>query len=366
MLKEKTGIGPGLLFIFLFSSLFGFGLMTSPYVAAKYIGPNGYLGLIVAMLLTVPVIVVLVRLGNKFPDKSIIEYLPIVFGKVPGKVVGFIYLAFLLALTVSATRSMAEEFNVYFLMKTPVWAIAAIMLLSVAYLAHKGIEGITRLAAFVFPLAFIFIILSMMLAFQNFQPDHIRPVFNINLSKLSLGSIQMFYVFFPLATVFISYQYLTEKQKGQNILLGATLLAFVPILGMVLGAIGMYGAKGILRYNWPVLEMIRTAMMPFLLETFDLFFTITWLSQLYIAIGGFYFAAAQGSSELFETLNYKWFVIALFPVILGLTLLPPSLIEVHIITDYLRIVGFMVVFALPLIVWLIAGFRNRGGISDVY
>lgn len=141
MLKEKTGIGPGLLFIFLFSSLFGFGLMNSPYIAARYMGANGYLGLIVAMFLTIPVITAIVELGKRFPDKSIIEYLPLAFGSVMGKIVGFAYVLFLLALTVYAIRSMAELFNIYFLMNTLVWALSALMLISVAYLAHLGIEG---------------------------------------------------------------------------------------------------------------------------------------------------------------------------------------------------------------------------------
>lgn len=365
MLKEKTGIGPGLLFTFLFSSLFSFGLMNSPYIAAKYMGANGYLGLIVAMFLTIPVITAIVKLGKRFPDKSIIEYLPIVFGKVMGKIVGLAYLLFLLALTIYAIRSTAELFNIYFLMNTPVWALSALMLISAAYLAHLGIEGITRLAAFVFPLAFIFIVLSVALAFQNFQFDHVRPIFNTTLLKISMGSMQMFYIFFPLATVFVFYQYLTEKQKGQNILIGAALLAFLPMFLMVLGGIGMYGSKGILRYNWPVLEMIRTALMPFLLETFDMFFTITWLSQLYIAIGGFYFASAQGCSELFETLNYKWFVLVLLPIILVLTLLPPSLLDIHILEGYLRMTGFFVVFALPLTIWLVVRLLNRGDIANV-
>ena len=38
MLKETTGIGPGLLFNIMFSSLYGYGVVSSPYVAAKYMG----------------------------------------------------------------------------------------------------------------------------------------------------------------------------------------------------------------------------------------------------------------------------------------------------------------------------------------
>ena len=48
MLKEKTGIGPGLLFMVLFISLFSYGVIESPHAAAKYIGNNGYWGFLLA------------------------------------------------------------------------------------------------------------------------------------------------------------------------------------------------------------------------------------------------------------------------------------------------------------------------------
>lgn len=35
MLKEKTGIGPGLLFMVLYISMFSYGVMQPIYVAAK-------------------------------------------------------------------------------------------------------------------------------------------------------------------------------------------------------------------------------------------------------------------------------------------------------------------------------------------
>ncbi|TGE35676.1 hypothetical protein E4K67_24455 [Desulfosporosinus fructosivorans] len=363
MLKETTGIGPGLLFNIMFSSLYGYGVVSSPYVAAKYMGSNGYLGFILAFFLTIPVVLCAVRLGKRFPGKSIIQYLPLVCGKILGKGISFFFLIFLLVITAWATRQIADLNNLYFLQRTPLWAIVTILLSTTAYIAQKGIEGITRLAAFIFPVAVVFVFLSAVFSFQGFRLDYVRPVFYTQGYQLPLGALQMFYIYFPLTALFMVYPYLTKKQKGFRTILTAVLLASTAILIFVVSGIGTYGATGILRYSWPVLELTRKANIPFLMQTMGLFFAVTYFSQICLAIAGLYFSLALATTQLLGILNYKWFVLLWFPIIMFVILAPPSILDIRFLFDYLRIAGFLVVFGLPLLIWLLAALLNRGDTS---
>lgn len=360
MLKEKTGIGPGLLFNIIFSSLFGYGVISSPYVAAKYMGPNGYLGLILALLPALAVVFCLVRLGRRFPQKSIIEYLPLVCGKVLGKGIAFLFLLFLVVITVWATRQIAELDKVYFLTRTPLWAIATMILLTSTYIAYKGIEVISRLAAFIFPVAIVFIFLVAIFSFQGFRLDYVLPVFYTRGFQLPLGALQMFYLFFPLASLFMFYPYLTKKQQGFKTIMAAVFLASTTILIYLVSSIGTYGAGGILRYSWPVLELTRKANLPTVMQSFGLFFAVIYFSQISIAIAGLYCSLGIATTQLFGLLNYKWFIIIWFPIILFLIIVPPSIIDMRFWFEYLRPAGFAVVLGLPLIIWLLAAFLKRG------
>lgn len=360
MLNEKTGIAPGLLFMWLFSAFFGFGLVGASTTAARYMGANGYWEVLLAFLLALPVIAAIVALGRRFPHQSFIQYLPSVLGRFPGKLTGFLFMLFLVVLTAWATREVIGTFHLYFLRRTPLWAMALLVLLPSAYLALKGIEGITRLAAFMFPLAFLLISMNTLLSFQNFSLDHVRPVFSVNGEKLLLGAANMFYIFFPLAAVLVLYHYLNDKQKGQKSLIAAGLLASVQIFVFVICAIGVFGRLGVLSYNWAFLEMSRNTEIPYLLQTSGMFFPIVWLSQLFVGIGAFYFAAAQSCTELFSALNYKWFVWLLFPAILALSLATPGTVATSAVFDYVRWSGLAIVFAIPLLVWLVARLYGRG------
>ena len=363
MLKETTGIGPGLLFNIMFSSLYGYGVVSSPYVAAKYMGSNGYLGFILAIFLAIPVVLCAVRLGKRFPGKSIIQYLPLVFGKILGKGIAFIFLLFLLIITAWATRQISDLSNVFFLNRTPLWVIATILLSATAYIANKGIEGITRLAAFIFPVAVVFIFLSAVFSFQGFKLDHVRPVFYTQGYQLPLGTLQMFYIFSPLAALFMFYPYLTKTQKGFKTILAALLLASTAILIFVVSGIGTYGATGVLRYSWPVMQLSMKANIPQLMQTTGLFFAVSYFSQICLAMAGLYYALALATTQLLGILNYKWFVLLWYPVIMFLILAPPSVVDISFLFDYLRTAGFLIIFGLPLLIWLWAALLKRGDTS---
>lgn len=363
MLKETTGIGPGLLFNIMFSSLYGYGVVSSPYVAAKYMGANGYLGFILAFLLAMPIVLCAVRLSKRFPGKSIIQYLPLVCGKILGKGIAVLFLLFLLVITAWATRQIADLNNTYFLSRTPLWVIVAILLATTAYIAHKGIESITRLAAFIFPVAVVFIFLSAVFTFQGFRLDHVRPVFHTQGYELSLGALQMFYIYFPLTILFMVYPYLTKTKKGFKTILSAVLLASTAILIFVVSGIGTYGSAGILRYSFPVLELTRKANVPFLMQSMGLFFAVSYFSQVCLAIAGLYFSLALATTQLLGVLNYKWFVLLYFPILMFVVLAPESILDIRFLFDYLRTAGFAVVFGLPLSIWFLAVLLKRGDTS---
>lgn len=364
MLKEKTGIGPGLLFMVLFVSMFSFGVMRALNVAAKYMGNNGYWGFLLAFVISIPVIALICLLGQRFPDKSVILYLPEIFGTVLGKLLGLIYLLFILIIMVWTSRTVSEEISVYFLGRTPMWASVFLFLAVSTYVAHQGIEGVTRLAAFIFPVTIFLSLGAILFSFQNFQLDNIRPIFLVDGFKIPYGSLHLFFPFIPLLTVLMIYPYLTEKQKGFKVVTGAASLVFVIIFLVILSGIGNYSAPGIMRYNWAVLELTRKANLPFVLQTFGLFFGATWLTQVLVGTGFFYYVLSQGLTELLNVLNYKWFTLILFPVAYLLIMLPAGAIDVRTANPYIRIVGFALTVGLPLVILIAALLRKRGDIEN--
>lgn len=216
MLREKPGIGHGLLFMVLYVSIFSYGVSQSVRVAAEYMGNNGYWGLLLAFIISIPVMLGISWLGKRFPRQSVIQYLPQVVGFLLGKLLGILLLVAVMIIMVWTSRIITEEVSLYFLSRTPTWASVAIFLFVALYAAHQGIEGLARLAAFVFPLTFFFSFMAILFSFQNFELDKIRPVFLLDGLTIPYGSVHMFYPFIVLLTVLVINPYLTEKQKSSR------------------------------------------------------------------------------------------------------------------------------------------------------
>ncbi|MDW7683817.1 MAG: endospore germination permease [Bacillota bacterium] len=360
MLREKVGIGPGLLFMVLYVSIFSYGVSQAPRVAALHMGNNGYWGFLLAFAISIPVILGISWLGRRFPGQSVIQYLPQIVGTILGKLLGFIFLMAIMVLMVWTSRAITEEVSLYFLSRTPIWATVALFLLVALYAAYQGIEGVARLAAFVFPVTFFFSFMAILFSFQNFELDKIRPLFLINGFTIPLGSVHMFYPFIVLLTVLVINPYLTEKQKSFKAMTGAAVLAFLLIFATIVSGIGNFGASGILRYSYPVLELTRKANLPFVLQTFGLFFGATWLSQVLVATGFFYFVLSEGAAQLFNVSNYKLFTLILFPVTYVLIMLPSGIIDLRAVFPALRFGGFALTLGFVLLLPLVATLRGRG------
>lgn len=366
MLREKTGIGPGLFFMILYVSTFGYGVIQVPLAAAEYMGPNGYWGFILAFILAIPVMAGIAWLGRRFPNRSAIEYFPRLFGVFIGKVLGFLLLVSILVMMIRTSRIFTSGVNIFFLRRTPAWASGAFFLLVSLYIARQGIEGITRLAAFVFPLTFVLSFLAILFSMGEIEPDNIRPVFFFESGRaVAAGTANQFSPFMVLLTALLIYPYLTRKDKGFPAMAGAAALASFLILLTIVSGIGNYGAEGILRYSFPVFELSRKACLPFILQPFALVFSATWLSQVLVANGFFYFLLAEGAAQWLKVLNYKWFTLILFPLVFFLILVPPGVIEVRAILPYLRAGSFLFTVGLVLVSVIVAIFRRAGEQQDV-
>ncbi|HEX3047625.1 MAG TPA: endospore germination permease [Bacillota bacterium] len=360
MLIEKTRIGPGLLFMVAFSLIIGFGLFQGPYTAAKYLGTSGYWGVIPAFILAVMVIFLAVSLGRRFPGESIVVYAQSVCGKFLGKIIGLFYLLFILALTAWTVRDVSDHFNIYLLTRTPIWVIVALILLTVLAVAYKGIEGLSRTSAFIFILCLMLLTLSTFTSFQFFQVNNILPLFHFNPGKLPLGIIQTFTVFLPLGGLFMIYQYLTDRTKGFKSIFSAAGLAGFFIFLATFETIGIYGAKGVLIYSWPFLELGKETNIPYISQTFGLFISPILLIQTVFGSSALFYAAAQGCSELFGGLKYKYFLLILTPLVFTAAIITSDVVIIRKVFEYLRIIGFFVVVLLPLLIWLLAVLLRKG------
>lgn len=152
----------------------------------------------------------------------------------------------------------------------------------------------------------------------------------------------------------------TDQTKGFKSIVSAAGLAGFFIFLAVFETIGIYGAKGVLIYSWPFLELGKETNIPYISQTFGLFISSVLLIQTVFGSSALFYAAAQGFSELLGGLKYKYFLLILTPIVFIAAIITPDVVIIRKVFDYLRIIGFVVVLVLPLLIWLLAVLLRKG------
>jgi spore germination protein len=137
-------------FALLLVILLGMDFLDFPYEAAKTCGPNGYWPLLVSFCLAaLPLILLLNLMHRRFPHQDLTAAALQVLGKPLGLAGNLVFLSCFIFWLILSIRDCSELVLAYFLNRTPVWAVIAVFLIGVGYVALNGLAPVLRLAAFV-------------------------------------------------------------------------------------------------------------------------------------------------------------------------------------------------------------------------
>ncbi len=119
----------------------------------------------------------LLFLSKQFANLTITEYLPIITGKLVGKILGTLYVVFFLfiaTIDLSLFDNILKPIN---FPETPDYAIIFLALLSCAYGAYKGLECIARSAQIFTPQILAIVVLYALLQIQDMDFNVFLPIF---------------------------------------------------------------------------------------------------------------------------------------------------------------------------------------------
>ncbi|MGE5604449.1 MAG: GerAB/ArcD/ProY family transporter [Bacteroidota bacterium] len=366
MSKEETAIGAWLYLPLLIIPVLGYGLMNMPHYAAKEMGANGYLAELIAGLIVLPGIVAIYLLARRFPGQTIIEQGSSILGNLPGRIIGLIYIVNSLIILTMFTRDTVNMVNVYFLNRSPVYAIALIFLIFSAFAASQGVEALARLNSFLLIPALLVLFFLTALGFQNVNWINVLPVTSPNAFDYFKGGMSVVYIYYFFGASAMTLPFLKPIKSYPRLAGGALLFTAIFYAVYAFGAIGVFGDTFLYRYAWPSLEFVRTIDQPFhFFEQAGLLMLIDWITMIVAGTAYLYYAVALGSAQLTGILNYKWWVFLLFPVKLMMVLLPRNVSESKMVVDQIAKYGWIMLFAYPVfLLFLAIILRRRGKLNN--
>ncbi|GED71770.1 germination protein [Brevibacillus reuszeri] len=320
-------------------------MLAGPNVMAKEAMNDLWISPIWASLIGFACVIIAHQLHEKYPQKTIIEQIEEILGKLFGKVVGFFYLFFFLQLSAFIVREYAD-FIAIFLKDTPLSVISGVLVLVSAMAVTGGVEVVVRSAQFFFPLFVIPLLIMIGLIFPDLEPQNIFPILGNGLLPSLKGAMTPQGWFSEVFLISFFLPFLADEKKGKRS--GMVTVGFVMISMCIVNLVTYFlmgDATG--RILFPVMDTARYISVADFFENLESGVMAIWVIGAYVKVSVFYYVTVLGTAQWLKLTTYRPIVlpIGLLTVVFSFWGLPNF-----------AVIGDLHLFTIPVVLFLFCCF----------
>lgn len=167
IITAKQGISIIVLFVV------GSAAVLSPGSDAKH---DVWISLTLAVLMAFSAVFTYARILSNFPGKDLFDILPVVLGKLPGSIVGLLYVGYSFYLGALVIKNFTEFIQIVSLPLTPPLVIVFFVGVVCIWAVRAGLEVFGRWAGFVLPLLVVIIAIIVILSLTQAEVKNLKPI----------------------------------------------------------------------------------------------------------------------------------------------------------------------------------------------
>lgn len=346
--------------IFITDSVLGAGILTLPRsVIESAQTPDVWLSVILGGIIVILVTMVMVKLSQQFPNKTVFQYAKRIVGTVPGGMVSLCLIIYFIIIAGFEVRVFAEV-TIYFLLEgTPIWAIVIPFIWVGAYICFGGINSIARVFQIIFPISILILVLSYFLSIRLFDIENLRPVLSEGLLPVFKGLKSTVLVFTGCEVIMMLVAHMQHPERAFKATFVGIGIPFVLYLMTVVVVIGGMSVDSVMNSTWPTIDLLRSFEIAGLIfERFEFPLLVIWMMQLFCNFTSFYYNASLGISQVFNVRIHP-VIFGLIPAIFITALLPERINEVFKLGDNIGNMGIVLFFLVPVLLSFILIVRKK-------
>ncbi|AZK45826.1 GerAB/ArcD/ProY family transporter [Paenibacillus lentus] len=318
---EKIRISPLQFFSLVLLFELGTALVVNLGLEAK---KDEWLAILIGLAIGLMLYAVYTRLYLWYPNMLPTAFFRILLGRYLGTLLGIAYMVFFLN---KASRDLMDGgllVGSFMLRETPLFIINLLMIITVAYTLHKGLEVLARTALIFMVIVIAIGILSLLLMgfAKIIDLNRLMPVMGNGIMPLLQAVPQKNYQF-PFAEVIafsMLLPFLNNPKKGVKAGYFALIFAGVILSLTVATIISVLGVELAERSMFPLLATIGKATISDFIQRPDIFVVMTLIVGVYFKMSIFSYAAVIGISDVFN-IPYRKLIFPVALIILYTTTL---------------------------------------------
>lgn len=345
------------------NTLIGAGSLVLPRTLTAAAGTGAWIAVLIGGGLSLIVMMIIIRLGLRFPEETLMEYGTHITNKWIGKSIGFILCTYWLILAAMVIRVFSSMLVSAVLLDTPMEVIVIAMLVVVVYFIRHDIQVIGRINELYFIFIIIPIIFGILLAISEVNPIRLMPLMGGNgIVNLVSAGVSSFFSFLGFEIIVILIPSITTQKLTYNYGFKGIISPLVVYMTIVILSVGIFGVEELQNLTWPTLELIKVTPFPGLvLERLEVVFIAFWVVAIFTTSGNILYSSIIGYSQIFNIEEHKTLIFPLLPIVFLIAMYPDSIYTVFEYMDILSKTGAVLVCAVPITYYLIAVIWDKKG-----
>lgn len=345
--------------ILMYPTILGTAILIVPSISGKYAGRDLWLSPVWASSVGFLVMYVVYKLHQLYPKQTIIQYSEQILGVIPGKMLGFAYLLFLLHTTGIIFREYADFVIGIFLNKTPMVVGIGSLAMICAVAVRGGVEVLGRAAQVFFPLFVLPLLGMIIMLVPELKVNKMLPVLENGIVPSLMGALspQAWFSEFMLASFLLPC--LSDHEQGLKwgmLSVGAVMTTLTAVNLTILLLFGENSKN----FVYPVLVAARYISIADFFEHLEAFVMAIWVAGIFVKVTVFYYALALGLAQWINLSDYRPTVLPLGLLLTAFAFWSiPSFADItHFLDTIFPFYGTFMLAVIPSLLLLIAMVRK--------
>ncbi|MEA4893691.1 MAG: endospore germination permease [Oscillospiraceae bacterium] len=328
-------------------------------------GQDSWVSLLLAALVSIPVLLLYARIIKLFPEKNLFEILEIVLGKIAGKIITILMVWYSLHLCALVLRNFSEFIQVVTMPETPQLPIMTAIILVVVYMAKSGIETMGKWSVITLFIVSSVVIITILFSLNKMDYSNVLPFMEHDFRKIANGAFRLYAFPFAETVLFLCLaDSLKKTSSSYRLYLRALLFGTIVLLLVILRNLFMLGSEMVGSSYFSSYVAVR------IIDIADFFARIESSISMNFILAGIIkmtvclMAAAKGIAALFGLKSHRRILLPVSLMVIALS----SILYTNVMDmfDFLRFYAYYAIpfqVIIPLTVWIAAELRRLKKIS---
>jgi len=303
------------IFTILFTTITPLTYIITPNILVQFVKQDSWLAVILAFFPGLLVIYSYLYIINNSPH-PFPQMLETYLGKIPGKVMGLIYIfVFILSSSIILRTFISfAESNV--LPGIPISIMVFFMLLPSFYTIRSGLTVFARVTELVMIIAFPIVLLLLLSGTQDINLKNLCPVLNHSFPSLALASLQVLWFTGSLMFILTLAYYSNNRAKIANVVYKVLLAFIIFVTISVLIPLVNLGATLSAETPFPLFSLSRAVNIGGFIRNIEVFFISIYILGIFVPITQHCLMACISCQMVFNLKDYR-FLAAPISIITG-------------------------------------------------